>query len=266
MSKSFVELQNFLAPAQNILVAMPNEPNFDQVAAALATFLSLQKAGKQVFVVSSGEMIVEFSHLVGVDKITDKLAGQDLVLTLDVPIENIEKVSSVEEKGKLSLVLQAKPGSPAITKEKVLFSSASATADLILNFGVGKLQDLGKIYEENRSLFSQKPIVNIDNQPQNVAYGQVNIIGNTSLCQTTTLMIQSLNLPIDPDISSNLLLGMEKATRNFQDLTTAETFEAAAFCSRAGAKAENDETTEGKDSSAPTEWLEPKIYKGSTLP
>lgn len=260
----FIELGSLLTPAQNILVTLPKNLTFDQTAAGLALFLSLQKTGKQVSVLASDQMTVDFSHLVGVDKVTSELGGQDLVLALDVPIESIEKVSSNEDGGKLNLVIQTKPNYPPLSREKVVFSSARATGDLIFVVGASKLEDLGQIYEENVALLRVKPIVNIDCRADNNQFGHLNFIdpGASSCSEIVVSLIENLGLPVDEDIGGNLLLGLERATDNFQNpLVTARTFEAAAFCLRAGAR-KNE-----VNSSVPSpDWLEPKIYKGSTLP
>lgn len=250
MNKAFSELGSLLTPAQTILITIPKNPNFDQAAACLALFLSLQKTGKQVSVLSSEEMTVGFSHLVGVDKIGSKLDGQDLVVSL--PMEKVEKVTSSDEGGRLNLVIRAKPGSLPIKKEEIVFSSTRPTVDLILAIGVDKLENLGKIYQENKNLFEENPLVNIG---PNFLNPQA-----SSCSEVVADLIQNLGLPVDEDIGGNLLLGLREATDNFQNpTTTAATFEAAAFCLKTGVK------SEPLVSPSP-DWLEPKIYKGSTLP
>src|SRR4030042_992447 len=108
-SYPFNELQPQLSSGRNFLIAFPQRANFDQVAASLALYLSLRKAGKNVHIVSPEPMRVEFSHLVGVDKVSNKITGGDLVVTLDFPIANIDKVSYNDEGGKLNLVVKGKP-------------------------------------------------------------------------------------------------------------------------------------------------------------
>lgn len=259
------QLQELLIPAQSILVVLPENPLFDQVASSLALFLSLEKGEKEVLVLASTQMTVEFSHLVGVDRVKNQTNGRNLVLTIDMPIENIGKVSSNDDGGKLNLIIQPKPGSASIDKEKIIFSSSGSLAGLVFTIGAQKLEDLGRLYRENENLFKEKPVINIDNHPQNAQYGQINIVNpQASSCSEIVVgLISGLGLPIEEDAASNLLQGLKRATENFQSQSvTAETFEAAAFCLRAGVRREEVEPT-----SAPSpDWLEPKIYKGSTLP
>lgn len=280
----FDELQTLLNPAQNILVLLPNGANFDQIAAGLALSLSLGKAGKQVSVLSAEEMRVEFSHLVGVDKITSQASSGDLILTVDVPIENVEKVSSQDDGSRLCLVVKSKAGFPPITKEQIIFEQGSAAADLLFVIEARKLESLGKLYQENQNLFQEKPLISVSHYPKAEALGKINIIDPAAscACEIVAGFLSGLNLPLDEDIAGNLLLGLRQATGNFQSpATTAETFEAAAFCARYQTRTvgkgeippKKGEEIPAMEAVTPEEpptpspdWFEPKIYKGSTLP
>jgi len=272
----FDELRKLLTSAQSIYVLLPSSVNFDQVSSALSLYLALAKSGKQVSVLAPEEMTVEFSHLVGVDKVGNKAAGGELVLTINAPIENVEKVSSSEEDGKLNLTIRPKPGATPLKQEDIIFSSVGGNADLLFLVEPKKLENLGKIYQENQSLFTEKPLVNISHFPRAEKLGQINIIdASASSCSEIIVgLIEGLGLLTDSDICGNLLLGLKNATGNFQSsAVTAQTFGAAAFCLRQGAGGQplplsgNEE--DGSTDEPPTpsdDWFEPKIYKGSTLP
>ena len=89
----FSSIRESLATAQSIFIALPKSPNYDRVAASLALFLSLKKAGRKVSIASPQEMTVEFSSLVGVDKIKTKSEGRNLKISFDYLEDSIEKVS-----------------------------------------------------------------------------------------------------------------------------------------------------------------------------
>lgn len=276
MNKSYpyVEIQKLLEPAKGILILIPSLPTFDQVACALSLYLSLVKNGQPTSILSPDEMIVEFSHLVGVDKIGTKLPGGELVVTVDAPLENVEKVTSTEEGGRLNLTIRPKPGTPPFTKENILLSEKGAAGDLLFVIEARKLDSLGKIYQENSQLFKDKPVVQVSHYPKAESFGQVSVVDPAASCSSEIMvsLLQGLNLPVDADISSNLLLGLKQATQNFQSpAVTAETFEAAAFCLRHGVVNSQvplkDEGKVATPVSTPSpDWFEPKIYKGSTLP
>lgn len=268
----FSELQEKLNSARNLLIALPQKANLDQVAAALALYLSLKKTRKNVNVVAPDLMRVEFSHLVGVDQISNKMAGADLVMTLDYPVANIDKVSYNDEGGKLNLIVNLKPGSSPINQNQVIFNAGGASHDLIFLVGVAQIEDLADLLKTERDSLAQKPVVMINNSPSQL--GNLSFVDNQacSCSEIVAKMIKALTLPIDQDIGANLLLGLREASQNFQNpRTNPNTFEAAAFALRMGARNEAElppplpklEKPRGK-APAP-DWFEPKIYRGTSI-
>ena len=268
----FSELQEKLNSARNLLIALPQKANLDQVAAALSLFLSLKKTRKNISLFAPDLMTVEFSHLVGVDQISNKMVGGDLVMTLDYPVANIDKVSYNDEGGKLNLVINLKPGSSPLNQNQVIFNSGGAVHDLIFLVGVAQIEDLGDLFKTERDSLTQRPVVIIGNTPSQL--GNLSFIDNQacSCCEIAAKMIKALTLPIDQDIGSNLLLGLREATENFQNpRVNPNTFEAAAFALRMGARSEAElpqplAKLEKPGGKAPApDWFEPKIYRGTSL-
>ncbi|MDP3998454.1 MAG: hypothetical protein Q8P89_02465 [bacterium] len=275
MNKTYqlTELQKLLASAQSIFVVLPQAANFDQISAGLSLQLALSKSGRAVSVISPDAMTVEFSRLVGVEKISDKASGGDLQITIDIPIGNIEKVTSRDEDGRLNLIIRAKNGIAPVKKEEILFSSAGGVADLVFVIEAKRLDALGKIYKENEALFTDKPVVHISHYPKAESFGQVSVIDPvaSSASEIVVALLQGLNLSLDEDIAQNLLAGLRTATSNFQSsATTADTFEAASICLRHSIVRQQAPVVESnpeKDQpDVSPDWFEPKIYKGSTLP
>lgn len=234
------QLSSKLGSAQSVLVILPRSPNYDQVAAGLALFLSLGKSKKQVSIVSPQEMTVEFSSLVGVDRIKTKPEGRNLVVSFDYVEDAVEKVSYNIEGGKFNLTVQPKNGFPPLSVENVQYSYSGDQADLIFTINGG------------------------ETEKENVVPLTTN--GAASISDKIANLISQLNLPIDADIATNLLLGIENATRGFSSPTTnADTFEATAFCLRAGGRRKSMPSPAKPAPKTPSpDWLEPKIYKGNT--
>jgi len=288
-------IQSALATAQSIFIALPPNPSFDKAAAGLGLYLSLVKAKKSVEIGSPTEMRVEFSSLVGVDKIKDSFQGgkDSLIISFDYIEDAIEKVSYNIENGRFNLVIKPKPGRPPLDSEKVKYSYTGGKVDLIFAIGASSLGNLGRIYEDNQEAFKESQIINLDNNPRNQGYGQVGLVDPTaaSLSEEVANLIALLRLPTDGDIGSNLLLGIERATSRFSSAKVgSNTFEAAAFCLKIGARrqakrplkriprrrlplkpmpakvsARKKPVEEKKEEEEPKpDWLEPKIYKGET--
>lgn len=262
------ELQQLLSPAKSILVAIPKNLNLDKVAASLSLSLSLVKSGKVTTIVCPQPMTVEFSQLVGVDKVTDKTGGKNLVISFDYVKDSIEKVSYNVEGNKFNLVIQPKAGFPLLDTKNVKFSYSGADSELIFVIGAQKLEDLGKLYEKEKNLYTEKSVVNIDHHPQNTRFGKINIFNPqaSSCSEIIALVLKTLNFPLDEDIATNLLIGLKSATNNFQSPNiSATTFETAAFCLRAGARRmEVSKPPKEKKETTSSDWLVPKIYKGNT--
>jgi len=290
----FAPAQQALTSAQTILVTIPEKPKFDHVGAALALFLSLKKAGKTVAVASPDEMTVEFSSLVGVDKISQQPGGKNLVISFDYIEDSIEKVSYNIDNHKFNLLIQPKAGLPPISPEKVSYNY-SGGSDLVFVIGAKRLEDLGSLYNQEKEAYQQKTVINLDIDPQNTQFGKINLFNPTasSCSEVVANLMANLKLPIDQDIATNLLLAIEKATQGFSSPnTSALTFEMVAFCLRVGGRRAKASVVKTKaikpkkevslspmpsgvsakktpqeakpDQKPSSDWLEPKIFKGST--
>lgn len=296
-------IQSALTTAQSIFIALPRNPSFDKVAAGLGLYLSLVKAKKSVEIGSPTEMRVEFSSLVGVDKIKNTFQGgkDSLVISFDYVEDAIEKVSYNIENNKFNLVVKPKAGRPPLDSEKVEYSYSGGKVDLIFVIGASFPENLGRIYEDNQEVFKESQTINLDNDSRNQEYGQVNLVDleAASLSEEIANLIALLRLPTDGDIGSNLLLGIERATNRFSSTKVgSNTFEAAAFCLKIGARRQvkkplkkiprrkfplkpmppkvsaqkkpveeesvEGEPTPGGEEKPKPDWLEPKIYKGET--
>lgn len=268
----------------SILITFPSTPNSDSVAASLALYLSLKQAGKNVHVISSDSPIVRDSSLVGIDKIKTEVGGNNLVITLNVPEDRVDKVTSNTEGGHLNLIINPREGTNPITEKDIVFSYSGAVADLILVVGAADLKDVGALYEKELELFSKSPVANISNQVGN--FGTINITDpSSSNSELVTALLKELGLNLDIDIANNLMSGIESATNGLSSPNmTADTFEALAVLYRAGARRQtptipakeakivaNMPIVDDVTTSAPVEeslspqpdWLKPKIFKGS---
>jgi hypothetical protein len=283
MNDQLQELKTRLSAAQTILLAIAASPNQDVVAAALALYLSLKQSGKNVTIVSSSAPVVRDSHLVGLDKITTEIGGDNLVITLDVPENVVDKVTSNTEGGHLNLIVSSAKGATPITAKDIKFSNSGASADLVMVIGAADLVDLGALVDKEPMLFAKENMVNISNQVG--SFATINLTDpSSSNSELVTALLKELALPLDVDIANNLMQGIENATDGLSSPNmTADTFEALAILYRTGARRTPPAipSTEAKiiadmpivDHGAPVnptqveevekptpDWLEPKIF------
>lgn len=236
------QIRSLFDQGKDILIAIPKSPSLDSVGAALSLYLSISSHGKNAVVVCPNPMLVEFSHLVAVDKVKNTLngnRGKNLVVSFPYQEGSIEKVSYNIENDLFNLVIEPREGYPSITPEVIQYSNSGGTTDFIITIGVAKLADLDNIYTGNQALYTEKAIINIDSNPQNTRYGKVNIVDPSisSISEIVISLLSHLGFNIDADIATNLLAGISTGSQNFSSKeTTANTFEAAAICLRSGAR------------------------------
>lgn len=284
------QLKQKITDANSLLIALPVGSDQDVVAAGLALYLSLKGAGKQVSIVSSTQPVVRDSHLVGLDKIESSVGGQNLVITVNLPEDAVDKVTSNVEGGHLNLILQPKPGAPPISQSDLVFGTSGAAADLVLVVGAGAVSELGALADQEHELFVTDKLANLSNKPG--SFGSVNLTDpSASNSELVTAVLQELKLPLSPDIAGNLMQGIEQATKGLSSPTmTADTFEALAVLYRAGARRSGPQTTgptativnntpiidntlssvaktpneARKGEVGQPDWLKPKIFKGGS--
>ena len=241
-SDQLKELHTLIDRAKEIMLALPKSPNLDKTATALSFFLALSGKGKQVKIVCPEQMTVEFNQLVGVDKITTSATGgngRNLIISFPYQEGSIEKVSYNIENDTFNLVIEPREGYPIISSNDMRYSFGGGNVDIIITIGVAILTDLNSLYQNSQDLFATKPIINIDSQNQNQRFGKLNIIDPSvsSVSELGMYLLSQLNLPVDPDIASNLLAGITSGSQNFTSKETSiTTFEAATVCLRNGAR------------------------------
>ncbi len=294
MDNSFSSL---ISSANSILILLPNSPSFDQVAAGLSLYLSL-KGIKEASISSGNSMTVEFSRLIGVDKIVRDVGNKNLTIRFkNYPAENIERVSADIEEQEFQLTVVPKTGLISPLREQVELTTSGVNSDLIILVGGENDTDFSSL--DNEDLGTVK-IVHIGNT-QLFASPNREIMSFTlsvsSLSELVAMLIKEGNLNLDSDIATNLVAGIEKGSNNFTgDKVSAETFETFAHLLRSGGQRFQEESikkdyplgaipgqdlrvekTEKKEDTlkinqveetsnqAPKDWFEPKIYKGTSV-
>ena len=272
----FAEIQGKITGAQKIIIALPQNPRYDQTAGGLSLYLLLAQAGKNTSVVCPSAMTVEFNNLVGVDKISPKVKGTDLVVSFSYLMDDVEKISYNDDAGRLNLVIQPKTGAPNINEKSVNLSYAGVGADLLITVGV---KNISQLDQSGLSSINPESIVNIDNWSDNTNFAAANVIDvdSSSISEIVLGLSEGLGLQLDLDVAQNLLNGLWQATSGLKkpDLGP-DAYEAVATCLRLGAQKPSNEPPVQKNErkvvgvnqnqplSPPADWLEPKIYKGSS--
>ncbi len=287
------KIKEHVDKAKDILIVTHENPTADSIGSAMALYLALQGLGKRVVVACPDPITVELSSFVGVNKVVSEIGKKNFIISLDYVEGSIEKVSYNIEGNKFNLVIEPRDGYEPFAQDKVSYSYAGGAADLIFAIDTIHLGGLKKIYDAEKDLYASKPLVNIDRHPNNVNYGQINLVDSkaSSTAELISAVLVGLGVHMTEDVATNLLNALYGATNNFTNATiTAAAFELAASAVRSGgrrfrksianeelpkvetaappvqtAQTEGSVKPAGKPSEAPADWLKPKIFKSSNL-
>ena len=295
-------LKTLLDSAKTVTLFLPQNPQYDAVAASLSLKLSFEPTGRSASVLCPDSMTVEYNRLVGVDSINSAFGSRQLIIGFPGQTEHVDKVSYNLDKGELQLVITPKVSAPDLDHRKLKFVAATSKPDLAILVGVHQLADLGHFYRQSGDFFRTTKLVSftIDLPQENYTPYQIYDPEASSLSEIALHLIESLSLQLSLDAATNLFSGLEKATDNFRSpYVTNLTFDTAAKLMRRGArrhdvfKPENlppgsvpqaplqtpppipssqlGYGTDSAQTSAPPvqpspDWYEPKIYSGAMLP
>jgi hypothetical protein len=270
------------------------------VAAGLSLYLAIRDR-KDTSISCSTPMIVEFNRLVGVNKISSELGNKNMAIKfLGYNPRAVERVSAEVEGNELNLVVIPKPGNPPPQKEQIQISYSGVSADTVILIGGTNTSHFPQI--EGKDLAGAK-ILHLGTRPISLGAGKEPISfarPGSSVSEVVATLINESGFSLDPDIATNLLMGIEEGSREFKGPdVSAETFEVVARLMKAGGKrippkavtpafrpfvqrvtpppqapsqptpvapmpaVEAVEPEPPKE--PPKDWLEPKIYKGTSI-
>ena len=232
------QLRDIISKNNNIGIALGKNPSVDAMASALSLYLALKAEGKNVSVVCPTNVLVEHSNLVGVDKVKTGFEDNSGDMTVSFPYEEgeIDKISYTLENGSLNIIVKAGENRLSFNEKDVQFKRSQGYPSLLFVIGTSRLSDLERIYDP--TALKDTTVVNIDNKPDNQGFGDVSIVSpsSSSISEKVADIMLSLGLNVDIDAAQNLLIGIENATGNFQDVKAAPlAFEITAELIRKGA-------------------------------
>jgi len=270
-------IKSVISTAKAVLVMLPNNPTFDQVASAASLYLALStEQGKEVSLYSPSPMIVEFNRLIGVNKVKSELGNKNLSISFsNYDPQGIEKVSWDIDKGEFKLTIVPKAGVASPSSDQVIVGYAGVAADLVILVGGTNEADFAAITSEDLAKVSLA----------HIGVSQLNVTGRTvsefatpgaALSEVTAKIIKDSGYNIEADIATNLLMGVEEATQEFSTSgVTADTFMLVSELMRAGGKRLSQGQVKAQDFPAgaipgmpqnvPSSWTEPKIFKGTSV-
>ncbi|MBU1164761.1 hypothetical protein KKA15_04340 [Patescibacteria group bacterium] len=213
------QIQKLVIDSNHILIAFRKDYTIDGVASATALYLTLKKMNKMVDIVCSDFVPSKnIKFLVGIDSVKTDLSNlQKFVISLDTSKNELDEFSYNVEKDKLNIFITPKSG--IFTKDDVDTSTSDYKYDLIFVLDSPDLESLGKVYDNHNDFFYNTSIVNIDHDPQNEHFGQINLtnLNATSVCEILYDLFNSLEEKhFDGEIATALLTGIVSKTKSFK--------------------------------------------------
>ena len=218
------QIKELMVNAKTAMVVVP-QLGIDQVSAALALALTLKKKNIDTKVFCPTKPDANYSKLSGLDLLIDTYNQNDLVITLDYPLDQIEKVNYNQDNGKLNLIVETKQGSPKVAENQINIAHQAGIADV--NFIIGDESLLGTNLNSGNWV-QISPTNNIK------PWAKASLVDQDApFCEIFTFLLPLLSLDLEPESAKNLLIGLRVATQSFSINVSPETFEAGALCLRA---------------------------------
>lgn len=289
------QLKSRLKDVNSFLILLPPEPSIDMLAGALSLHLSLKNVGKASAIGCSTPIKVSSSHLFGVDQIKANIGNRNLVISFDYREDSAENVSyDIDETtGKFNLRIKPKSGVAPLDTTSITYSYTGAEADLVITFGINSLEELGRLYSEEKDFLDQAFLLSLNLSPSSRAFAGINLSSDKFVCFSELIAVLLKNIGVSPtaDAATNLCHQLFLATDNFQSSRiTPDSFEVAAFLLRSGAQRPNVQDSPSASPNLPTfptpsstfpleatfppppstsgvpaDWTGPKIFRGSNL-
>ncbi len=290
MNESF---NTIIGSASEILILLPDNPDFDVVAAGLGLYLSLRDQ-KQTAISCKSPMVVGFNRLIGVNKIGDELGNKNLTIKFKgYDAKNIEKVSYDIIDGEFNLTVTPKSGQIAPQADSIELNYSGVSANLVILFGGVSDGDFSALNEKQ---FAGAKMAHIGTRVLSATSGETLSFAKpaSSISELVAEIIKETGFPIDVDVATNLAMGIEEGSNNFgSSEVTPDTFEIFAYLLRSGAQRLPAEKISASDFPAgsipgvqvfqkgkqvqdvegtkeeeqvinpPEDWLQPKVIKGA---
>jgi len=213
------QIQEVIKDSHHILITFKKDFSIDAVACGLALYLVLKKQNKLVDIACDDFILPKnLKFLPNIDAIVPKVSNlQKFIISVDTSNDKIEEFSYNLEGDKLKIFITPKAGS--FSKDNIEAESSDYKYDLIFTLDTPDFNSLGKIYQNFTEFFYNTTIVNIDANPENEHFGQINLTNMNAVATAEILFNLIITLDknlIDKDVATCLLAGLISKTRSFK--------------------------------------------------
>src|SRR5262245_14194810 len=202
----------------NVLLTVSENPNVDQLTAAIGMTLLLNKLGKHATAVFSGQVPPAMQFLEPektLEKNTDSL--RDFIIALDKSKADKLRYKIEDKFVKIFIT----PYHTSLSERDLQFSQGEFNVDVVLALGVKKREDLDKAIFEHGRIFHDAAVISVNNMP-GADIGSINWVqaSASGLSEMMVGLIEDLKTEqqpklVDEQIATCFLTGIVAQTERF---------------------------------------------------
>jgi len=214
------QIAETIKKSNSILVTTKGEFSVDAVATALGLGLVLKKMDKKVDVaIEDFKISKSIAFLPDIKLVEPRIANlRRFIIKLDITHSQVDEISYDVHDNHLDFIIS--PRSGFFNEKDISTSSSGFKYDLIISLDAPDLESLGNIYDNDTEFFYNTPIINIDHNPNNESYGQINQVDltSTSVAEIIYCLLRDIwgKGCVNEEAATCFLAGMIAKTRSFK--------------------------------------------------
>jgi phosphoesterase RecJ-like protein len=231
-----------ISRAKRILIVTKEHASVDAQASVAALLSFLKKQHKEADAVLPSIDTSRIPNFLPEREALKPTVGamRAFLLTLDVTQTPLSELLYDVKDGKLHITVVPKQGE--WSPKDVTFKHGEDRYDLVIALDCSDMASLGTLFREHADFLYRTPVINIDRDPGNEHWGQLNLVDLTAVSTTEVLfgLFERWNKnAIDEHVATALLAGMIAKTNSFRTANvTPKTLQAASELIAMGAKRE----------------------------
>lgn len=207
--------------ANTIALVLADAPGLDAWGSAVTLERGLQTLGKAVSVFAPAVAALPTHTLVAAGGWSNEPL-REFVISFDLTRSPIKELKYERDENRMNIILA--PTGSSIRREDVEFRYGALRYDLAITLGVGRIEEASASLARAPELLHEKPVLNIDADPANTAYGELNILptadeptANATIPELAYHILTGLEaLPGDPETATTLLAALAAATNGLR--------------------------------------------------
>lgn len=203
--------------AGTIALVLADAPGLDALGSAVALERGLHALGKTVSVFAPAVPALPTQALAVAGGWSNEPL-REFIISFDLARSPIKELKYERDENRMNIILA--PTGSSIRREDVEFRAGALRYDLAITLGVSRIEAANASLARAPELLYEKPVINIDANPANTAYGEVNLLpessdlkGKITIPEFAYHILTGLQaLPGDPETATTLLAALAAAT------------------------------------------------------